>query len=679
MVKETSSNIKKKRKTANTEAESDTDIYKKVIDFEEKEALNSQGSIDASIYFGLCQDIRKILAKVFEIKQVDPNSSVLKELQTEIFINMSFIKKLNRTDKLRHVHGKETLSAEKQKCDSIKLNYQNLVYELHHLVTETNKCLAFKSKDEDIELVSFEDFMKEAPESLTKKFLSYDANDREQKHNLRLARLEWELTQRKNLAQLCKSLVEEQKKLSEDLIARKDKLNALRPLLMNVINSTKPLQEHLDISLTEMRVEHKLAYLLPDPLYIFYVNVVSYKNVYDLNLDVEIIGDQDEAIQWKESKMAEGHVHDDDSDTTEIEQDAAEAEEIVEVRKRRHRKSVQQVDPMEEKKRKLLECHPLKIQIVAKLTDGPSLTVTFSYQTILRIVTVMSDTDVSPKITGNSARDVLIGENILRELIEGDDGLESPNPMNKFQIKKVGITSFQSLVPDIGYAYHWAQKICGRDFISKQMDSDEIGSINVQSVMKLMFKRLESRYQLATQLQQLENSMLIKLPNLVNCPITHACSISKWTSITYQKYCQLEFTKLYIEEEFVTPSDLIYCLQLTRLNATLDAYIVIKSNYPITSPIISICVNYNGKQHSENNDDIRDIERKLNADWEEPHDSSVLSVQIAQLCSCFDVYLETTDPNTFTQTVTFIKSISARNRRRPLKFRKIGNGIFTQY
>lgn len=30
----------------------------------------------------------------------------------------------------------------------------------------------FRSKDEDIELVSFEEFMKEAPESLTKKFES---------------------------------------------------------------------------------------------------------------------------------------------------------------------------------------------------------------------------------------------------------------------------------------------------------------------------------------------------------------------------------------------------------------------------------------------------------------------------------------------------------------------------
>lgn len=73
-----------------------------------------------------------------------PSTKKPKDLQMEIFMKLCVIKKLNRIDKIRHVFGREMLSIEKQKCDSIKLSYQNLVYELHHLVTETNKCLAFK-------------------------------------------------------------------------------------------------------------------------------------------------------------------------------------------------------------------------------------------------------------------------------------------------------------------------------------------------------------------------------------------------------------------------------------------------------------------------------------------------------------------------------------------------------
>lgn len=73
----------------------------------------------------------------------DSNKRV-KDRQIEIYMVLCLIKKLNRIDKIRNVVGRELLTVEKQKCDSIKLSYQNLVYELHHLVSETNKCLAFK-------------------------------------------------------------------------------------------------------------------------------------------------------------------------------------------------------------------------------------------------------------------------------------------------------------------------------------------------------------------------------------------------------------------------------------------------------------------------------------------------------------------------------------------------------
>ncbi|KAG5872557.1 hypothetical protein JTB14_033976 [Gonioctena quinquepunctata] len=657
MVKETSSSsLKKKRKTANTDNEPDVDIYKKVVAFEEKEAVNRQSEIDASIYFELCKDIKETLKEVYDQKvsgSATKNSN--KDLQTEIFIKLCVIKKLNRIDKIKHVFGKDTMTTEKHKCDSIKLSYQNLVYELHHLVAETNKCLAFKSKDEDIELVSFEDFMRDAPESLSKKFQNYDPQDREQKHGLRLARLEWELTQRKNLAQLCKSLIEEQKKLGQDLVERKEKLNALRPLLNNIINSTKPLQEHLDMSLNELRVEHKLAYLLPDQLYIFYVNVLSRSD------------------QWKES--ADNDLLDDEESEAE-----AEVEEVVEVKKKRHRKSVQQVDPLEEKKKALLQVHPLSVEITAKLSNGTSIVATFRYLTKLKIVAVVSKTNIPQNITGYAAREVLAGENILNELVRGDLGLESPNPISQFQIKKVGVSSFQCLVPHVGHVYHWAQRVCGMDFLTKQMNSHDVGSSNVENVMKILFKRLETKYDLATQLQQLEQNVLPQVPNIEDCPSNPLSVLTKWSSISYQKYCQLEFTRLYIEEDLVSPEDLFYSAELSRGGASLQACIVIKNNYPEIAPLFSLCLNFNGVHHSANSDEIRDMERLVNCLEDEDEASAwVLSARLTRLCSYLDVYLESTDSKTFPQTVTFIRSMCARNRKRPYKFRKMGNGIFTQY
>lgn len=60
----------------------------------------------------------------------------------------------------------------------------------------------------------------------------------------------------------------------------KDRLEGLAPRLHAVLEATKPLQEHLGLPIDKTRAEHKLALLLPDPLYLLYANIDAYKNVY---------------------------------------------------------------------------------------------------------------------------------------------------------------------------------------------------------------------------------------------------------------------------------------------------------------------------------------------------------------------------------------------------------------
>jgi THO complex subunit 5 len=99
------------------------------------------------------------------------------------------------------------------------------------------------------------------------------------KHELRLARLEWELQQRIHLADMCKKLEEEKKKLEADIAERKSKLDKLGPLLSTVMEATKPVQEHLGLLIDKTQAEHKLASLLPNPLYLFYANIDAYRQV----------------------------------------------------------------------------------------------------------------------------------------------------------------------------------------------------------------------------------------------------------------------------------------------------------------------------------------------------------------------------------------------------------------
>nr|CAH7718024.1 unnamed protein product [Callosobruchus chinensis] len=683
MVKESNTSIKKKRKTADGEKEIQTDLYKKVVEFEEKEAVKHNSSQDAKIFFELCQDIRENLQQIHtQKKSGSAKESILKDLQVDIFMKLCIIKKLNRIDKLKHVAGREALAIEKQKCDSIKLNYQNLVYEMQHLVGEIKKCLAFKSKDEDIELVPFEEFMRDAPKSLTEKFEKYNPEDPEQAHSLRLTRLEWELTQRKNLAQLCKSLMEDKQKLEQDLVVHREKLSALGPLLSTVVKATRPLQEHLQISENERRVEHRLAPLLPESLYIFYVHIAAYRSVHNIKLEVDVLGDESDALQWKEAAELSDMPNEEES---EQEADIQEVEEVVKPKKRRHRKSaIQEVDPLEEKKKILLKSHPLCIQVTAAIDEQFSLVMKLTYYDKLKIVTVTSEVNLPSDITANTASEILCGESVLSGLTDDDDdGRECPNPTVSYQLKRAGITSFAQVVSDIGHPYRWAQRVCGTNFLAKQTNSSQIANSNVETIVKLLFKSLHARYGLAKQMQMLEQNMVSEVPASLELPPIVGSAPSKWSSASYHQFCQAEFTQHQIEEELVSPTDTFYSLRVSRDNAVLEAFVVIRKYYPEVAPIFALCLNFEKKKHhSLNCEDIREIERLINTSWtigSDKESSWLLAAQVTYLCACLDMFLETTFPAKFSQKTSFIWSSCGRNRRRPFKYKRMGTGLFTQY
>ena len=54
------------------------------------------------------------------------------------------MKKLNRLEKFRLNHAREKLYETKRQVDNLHLQWQNLLYETHHLRREITKCLSFK-------------------------------------------------------------------------------------------------------------------------------------------------------------------------------------------------------------------------------------------------------------------------------------------------------------------------------------------------------------------------------------------------------------------------------------------------------------------------------------------------------------------------------------------------------
>lgn len=207
-------------------------------------------------------------------------------------MTINVLKKLNRLDKIRSRVGRDTLSKEKLQVDSNRLQLQNLIYEAEHLKKEIQKCYQFKSEDEDIALVSVEEFYANAPESISR-----PEETKTNEHALRLARLEWELEQRKEYAKLCKEMQESKEKEASEIVLKKEKLDSLAPKLGDLLKATRPIQEILDMKFEKAWEIKKLVRLLPQPLYIVYFNICAYAEVADKYLTCTIDGDEDEARQ----------------------------------------------------------------------------------------------------------------------------------------------------------------------------------------------------------------------------------------------------------------------------------------------------------------------------------------------------------------------------------------------
>ena len=74
----------------------------------------------------------------------------------------STIKKLNRVSHMRVNKSRIQTHEEKNKIDEFHLELQNLLYEITHYKKEINKCHEFRSLDEEISLVSVEEFSQKA-------------------------------------------------------------------------------------------------------------------------------------------------------------------------------------------------------------------------------------------------------------------------------------------------------------------------------------------------------------------------------------------------------------------------------------------------------------------------------------------------------------------------------------
>ncbi|XP_058054866.1 THO complex subunit 5 homolog [Anopheles bellator] len=710
---------KKRRKTSSTSnAEgvavttkvTKEDVYANTVEFEEQEAGKRSSVKDAQLFHATCDELRDLFAEIAKLKSENSDEARLKIAEKRIEGSLAFVllKKLNRLDKVRIRDGREALHKEKLRVDSNRLQLQNLLYEAEHLKREVQRCYLFKSQDEEIELVPVEEFYQRAP-----KTVSQPEKTKTDEHSRRIARLEWELQQRKELDAHLKELQTLKEAMHKDIVAKSERLDSLAPRLQDLLVATRPLQEALQMPIEKGWEIQKNVRLLAQPLYLLYANVTAYGDACDNLLSTSIHGDEEEAKQIEtmlqhEASSQCGNDSGSNRDRADSDNDDNE-HELERGTKKRHHRSQTKTNLTEQKRESLFKAHPLCVTVTIRVKNrstggapGPGLAMTFSYLPNMNIVT-MNCALVEFQLSGVAAGDVLSLDTVLTELFPNDTGTESPNPKTKYQLQNVSIDAHElvQLLKDkgLGKPFRWVQELCGLEFIYPSYSgprghllSGESGLTGatvgfhetIPSIIRAIRARWEARLQLYQQIYDLESKLIdTSINDEHGHPIRISSTLLQWSAITHEDYVASGTAGKFLDDAVATSSDLFFRAIVIRGSAKLECYICVPCRYPEESPLWSFSLNWNGKHTADRDSSVREMEYWCNSLADAEHRECLLPLQLKRAMSCLDIYLETEGPYytpaEFVQDKSFLKPFRGRTRARPFRIAPNGgSSLFTQ-
>ncbi|RXN38358.1 THO complex subunit 5-like protein [Labeo rohita] len=360
----------------------DVRVYNEEVELEGRDPQQ-----DYMLYKDTCAALAKLMDEIQELKAGGEKvgSVEIEERRRQCSVHFITLKKLNRLAHMRLKKGRD----------------------------QTHE-------HEEIELVSEEEFFQEAPPEISRPDVTRDDH-----HQLTLARLDWELEQRKRLAEQYKMSLARKEKIQKAIEQKREYLSSLQPGLQNIMQASLPVQEYLSMPFEQMQKQAEVARHLPPPLYVLLVQAGAYGQACDKNLSVSISGDVDEA---KALSRPPEDSQDDESDS--------DAEEEQQNTKRRRATVGVQLD---DKRKEMLRRHPLSLCVDLKCKDGSILHLFFYYLMNLNILTVKTKVSTTTDLSGAiSAGELLNSESLLNCLYASDHGKETPNPANRYQFDKVG-------------------------------------------------------------------------------------------------------------------------------------------------------------------------------------------------------------------------------------------------
>uniref|UniRef100_A0A672RYG7 THO complex subunit 5 homolog n=1 Tax=Sinocyclocheilus grahami TaxID=75366 RepID=A0A672RYG7_SINGR len=600
----------------------DVRVYNEEVELEARDPQQ-----DYMLYKDTCAALAKLMAEIQELKAggAKVGSVEIEERRTQCSVHFITLKKLNRLAHMRLKKGRD----QTHEVNTHIVSSSGEFYNAFPSLEMSWKWTFLESQHEEIELVSEEEFFQEAPAEISRPHVT-----RDDQHQLTLARLDWELEQRKRLAEQYKMSLARKEKIQKAIEQKREYLSSLQPGLQNIMQASLPVQEYLAIPFEHMQKQAEVSRHLPPPLYVLLVQAGAYGQACDKNLSVSISGDVDEA---KALSRPPEDSQDDESDS--------DAEEEQQNTKRRRPTVGVQLD---DKRKEMLRRHPLSLCVDLKCKDGSVLHLFFYYLMNLNILTVKTKVSTTTDLSGAvSAGSLLNSESLLNCLYASDHGKETPNPANRYQFDKVGITTFADYVSDLGHPYVWMQKLGGLQFSSDSaLTGSALSASHMERTMKLLRGRLQARLALHKQFSSLEHSII---PVSSECqhlfPAKVVSGLMRWTMMSHQEFTELGFVQHVLKAGLVHETDLFFMAVVERGTARLLAAVVMNPRYPEVAPLFSFSLHWKGERSGRTDDNLRAMESEVNvfrSELQGPRPGlQLLTNQIQRLCVCLDVYLET--------------------------------------
>ena len=451
----------------------------------------------------------------------------------------------------------------RKKLDSTDLTLKNLQFEEIYLQREIQKCLQYKSVDEELKLI---------PEAEYVASLGEEEVAPTDPHQLMLARLNWELDQRKLLRTQQDSWETRKTTLEGEISSLKEYLVSLAPQLEDLLSSTAPVQEYLGMKLVQRRTQSEMAAWLPPQLYNIYSQVIGYSEFAEFGAVVTINGDLERAKNTS---------NDTSSDVEEVEE--------IEPKHSKRRSAASDLG-----KKKLFKAHPLNVEVIVPCDDGVHAKVLFSYLLKLRVVVV----SISLMITTTSpwrdkfsvGTDYMSSKELLCALWPRDHGDDCPNPEMTELLNKYGLPSKYKIPNSLGRPFLWAQRLAGITSYSTNSGLDiKLSRATVPRFLEAIKQRCLARLALKYQLRNLSSNKLVQEGSIPQPTLL--------TELTSWKEAKLEaLTEDYPQraKQQLSDKDTLYELSVKRGKTVCKALVGLPLDYPVTPPFIVLELNTPG-------------------------------------------------------------------------------------